>query len=388
VRDSVKGKPKEQARPGAAGRSGDSARQVESGKLGQTLREAREAKGATLNQAEAVTRVRGKYLRALEEADWGSLPEPLYVKGFLRSYARYLGLDALTVLAQYDRLAAGPRVKPVVRQAVSPLKLGANAWTGLIIGLLVFGAFAVGLLYIYRQYSASFVPPTPVAILPIPTPPPTATATPLPVLQVTVPDMVNRELSVVELELRALGVKLEVGDRRFDTRIAVGRVITQSTPAGIKLQQGATITVTLSKGSEVVTVPNVVNIGFDQARGILSNAGFAVSRKDEPSAQAAAGIVFRQEPPPQSAAAPGSAVVVYVSQGGAPPIAGKVTVPNVVGRPWAEAEKTLLAAGLRIRGVQQQDFDFVPRGSVLSTTPPAGTLVDPGSGIDVGVRRE
>jgi hypothetical protein len=388
VRDSVRGKSREPSRPGAAGRSGEPPRQMESAKLGETLREAREAKGASLNQAEAVTRVRGKYLRALEEAAWASLPEPLYVKGFLRSYARYLGLDPLTILAQYDRVSAGPRVKPVVRQAISPLRLGANAWTGLIIGLIVFGAFAVGLLYIYRQYSASIVPPTPVAILSIPTPAPTPTATPLPVLKVTVPDLVSRELSVVELELRALGIKLEVGDRRFDTRIAVGRVITQSTPAGIKLQQGATITVTLSKGSEVINVPNVVNIGVDQARGILANAGFGMSRKDEPSTQAPAGVVFRQEPPPQSAAAPGSAVVVYVSQGGAAPTAGKVTVPNVVGRPWAEAEKTLLAAGLKIRGVQQQDFDFVPRGSVLSTTPPAGALVDPGSGIDVGVRRE
>jgi beta-lactam-binding protein with PASTA domain len=384
----VIGKSKEPSRQVAAGRSGEPPKQVESAKLGETLRGAREAKGATLNQAEAVTRVRGKYLRALEEADWGSLPEPLYVKGFLRSYARYLGLDPLTILAQYDRLAAGPRVKPVVRRAVSPLKLGASAWTGLVIGLIVFGAFAAGLIYLYRQYSASIVPPTPVAILPIPTPAPTSTATPLPVLQITVPDLVNRDLSQVELDLRVLGIKLEVGDRRFDTRIAVGRVITQSTPAGIKLNQGATITVTLSKGSEVVTVPNVVNLGFDQARGILSNAGFTVSRRDEPSTQAAAGVVFRQAPAPLSTAAPGSAVVVYVSQGGPPPTAGKVTVPNVVGKPWAEAERILVAAGLKIRGVQQQDFDFVPRGSVLSTTPPAGALVDPGSGIDVGVRRE
>lgn len=386
--DSVTGKPRQQSRTGGSGRSGESSRPGDSARLGETFRAAREAKGVTLSQAEAVTRVRGKYLRALEDADWGSLPEPLYVKGFLRSYARYLGLDPLNVIAQYDRVVSAPRTKPVVRAAVSPLRLGASAWTGLVIGLIVFGAFAVGLLYLYRQYSASIVPPTPVAILEIPTAVPTATATPLPVLQVAVPDLVNRDLSAVELELRALGLKLEVGDRRFDTRIATGRVITQSSPAGIKLRQGATVTVTLSKGSEGAAVPNVVNISFDQAKGILSNAGFGVTRKDEPSSQAPAGVVFRQEPPPLSTATVGSTVVVYVSQGGGAPPPGKVTVPNVVGRPWVEAQKTLVAAGLVIRSWRIQDADFVPPGAVLSTTPSAGTLVDPGSPIDVAVRRE
>ncbi len=385
--DSARGKPREPSRSSASGRSGEPPKPVESAKLGETLREAREAKGVTLHQAEAVTRVRGKYLMALEDADWGSLPEPLYVKGFIRSYARYLGLDPLNLIAQYDRLAAVPRTKPVVRQAVSPLRLSANAWTGLVIGLLVFGAFAVGLIYLYRQYSAAVVPPTPVAILDIPTPVPTATATALPLLQVTMPDLVNRELSLVELDLRALGLKLEVGDRRFDVRISAGRVITQSTPAGIKLRQGQTVTVTLSKGSEGTAVPNVVNIGFEQARGILANAGFAVSRRDEPTAQAPAGVVFRQDPPPLSAATLGTTVVVYVSQGGSAPVAGKITIPNVVGKPWVEAEKILQAAGLVIRSVRQQDAELVPPGAVLSTTPAGGTLVDPGSSIDVGVRR-
>lgn len=360
---------------------------MESAKLGETLREAREAKGVTLHQAEAVTRVRGKYLMALEDGDWSSLPEPLYVKGFIRSYARYLGLDSLSLIAQYDRLAAVPRTKPAVRQAVSPLRLSANAWTGLVIGLLVFGAFAAGLVYLYRQYSAAIVPPTPVAILDIPTPTPAATSTPLPVIQVTVPDLVNRELAMVELDLRALGLKVAVGDRRFDVRITAGRVITQSSPAGVRLRQGETVTVTLSKGSEGTAVPNVVNIGYDQAKGILANAGFAVSRRDEPSAQAPVGVVFRQDPPPLSAATQGTTVVVYVSQGSAPSTAGKIVVPNVVGKPWVDAQKILQAAGLVIRSVNQQDIELVPPGAVLSTTPAGGTLVDPGSFIDVAVRR-
>ncbi len=70
--------------------------------LGETLRAARQAKGTTLGQAEAATRIRSRHLQALEGEAWASLPDSLYVKGFLRSYARYLGLDA-AMSANFDQ---------------------------------------------------------------------------------------------------------------------------------------------------------------------------------------------------------------------------------------------------------------------------------------------
>ena len=72
--------------------------------LNEILREAREVKGATLGQAESATRVRQKYLKAMEEGDWASLPEPLYTRGFLRSYARYLGLDGTAMLKLFEQM--------------------------------------------------------------------------------------------------------------------------------------------------------------------------------------------------------------------------------------------------------------------------------------------
>jgi hypothetical protein len=358
-------------------------------KLSRMLREAREAKGVTLAQAEVATRVRGKYLRGLEAGDWSALPEPLYVRGFIRSYARYLGLDAATALALYEQEHKGPLPKADVKPAMRPLRVPASAWTGIAIGLLVFAFFAGLLAYVYRQWVASTPPPTPISILEVPTATPLPTATRVPLLEVTMPDLVGRELSLVELDLRALGLPLEVGDRRFDTRVAAGRIITQSVPAGVKVRQGLTVTVALSRGREGISVPNVVNITFDQARNMLIGVGFNVERRDAASTQAA-GTVFRQDPAPLSTAQVGSTVVVFVSQGGgvAPPAAGKITVPNIVGRPWSEAQKTLAAAGLQVRSVSLQDVELVPPGYVLSTSPGAGAQVDPGSSIDVAVRRE
>lgn len=76
--------------------------------IGTTLREARVRRKLTLQQVEEDTKIRVKYLQAMENEDFDVLPGATYVKGFLRTYATYLGLDARIVLDEYtSRL--GPR---------------------------------------------------------------------------------------------------------------------------------------------------------------------------------------------------------------------------------------------------------------------------------------
>jgi len=60
--------------------------------IGHSLREARVRHGLDLNRVEADTKIRAKYLQALEEENFELLPAETYVKGFLRTYANYLGL--------------------------------------------------------------------------------------------------------------------------------------------------------------------------------------------------------------------------------------------------------------------------------------------------------
>jgi cytoskeleton protein RodZ len=69
--------------------------------IGNTLREARIRKGLTISDVETVTKIRSKYLEALEENDFEVLPGPTVVKGFLRSYAVFLKLDPEELLAEY-----------------------------------------------------------------------------------------------------------------------------------------------------------------------------------------------------------------------------------------------------------------------------------------------
>jgi cytoskeletal protein RodZ len=70
--------------------------------LGQRFRAAREARGLSLAEVAEQVRIRAVYLAAIEEESWNSIGAPVYVRGFLRTYARFLGLDAEEVVAAFN----------------------------------------------------------------------------------------------------------------------------------------------------------------------------------------------------------------------------------------------------------------------------------------------
>jgi cytoskeleton protein RodZ len=69
--------------------------------IGATLREARMRARIDVSEIEAQTKIRAKYLRALENEEWGLLPGPTFVKSFLRTYAQALGLDGKALVEEY-----------------------------------------------------------------------------------------------------------------------------------------------------------------------------------------------------------------------------------------------------------------------------------------------
>jgi hypothetical protein len=69
--------------------------------IGATLREARMRARIDISEVEASTKIRAKYLRALENEEWDLLPGPTYVKSFLRTYAESLDLDAKLLVDEY-----------------------------------------------------------------------------------------------------------------------------------------------------------------------------------------------------------------------------------------------------------------------------------------------
>jgi cytoskeleton protein RodZ len=86
--------------------------------LGSLLRTSREERNIDLDVVVKATRVRRHYLEALENEEWEKLPSQVFVKGFLRSYAEFLGLDTGTVLGYYQKAAPRERYQPHALQSI------------------------------------------------------------------------------------------------------------------------------------------------------------------------------------------------------------------------------------------------------------------------------
>jgi hypothetical protein len=84
--------------------------------IGATLREARMRARIDVSEIEAKTKIRAKYLRALENEEWSLLPGPTFVKSFLRTYAQALGLDGKALVEEYrlHHESPGEAFEPIV----------------------------------------------------------------------------------------------------------------------------------------------------------------------------------------------------------------------------------------------------------------------------------
>jgi cytoskeletal protein RodZ len=93
--------------------------------IGNSLREARLRQGLDFPEVEQATKIRGKYLRALEDEQFDILPGQTYVKGFLRTYSEYLGLDGQLYVDEYNsRYIPGDEETPL--RASSTSAVGRN----------------------------------------------------------------------------------------------------------------------------------------------------------------------------------------------------------------------------------------------------------------------
>jgi Helix-turn-helix domain/RodZ C-terminal domain len=122
--------------------------------VGRTLQAGRRRRRVDLAQVEATTKIRVRYLRALENEEWDVLPGEAYARGFIRTYADYLGLDGARLAAEHrGEIGAGrpgergPRVEPAPIQANAPRRSRRMSprVLGVVAALLVAVLVGVGL---------------------------------------------------------------------------------------------------------------------------------------------------------------------------------------------------------------------------------------------------
>jgi cytoskeleton protein RodZ len=249
--------------------------------LGETLQRARLARGVTLQEAEAATRISRRYLEALENENFGLLPAPVYARGFLRTYARYLGMEPADLLPLFPvGYLDVPLLEPM------PKVTTPRTWPGS--GLLAAGVVAVLLLVVVGLYAlggsegtsrplfspqtqspeaaaagAAQTPTRPRAVagttvVPVQTPtlpaaaetPPAAAETPPATVQIppagTLPDLRGRTLAEASATLRGLGLSyLSV---QVPSNLPSGQVIRQSPSPGSDIDLEQVVTLEVSRG--------------------------------------------------------------------------------------------------------------------------------------------
>lgn len=113
--------------------------------IGSSLHEARVRGGLELAQVDADTHIRTRYLKALEDERFDLVPGPAYVRGFLRTYADYLGLDADLLVAEYNARFAPPEEPPPQLTPLRRLEPRTLRFRGTVAAVLAVavGGFAV-----------------------------------------------------------------------------------------------------------------------------------------------------------------------------------------------------------------------------------------------------
>lgn len=119
--------------------------------VGQILKEARDKKSLSLGEAEKATKIRRKILVLLEESNWKNLPSPTFVKGLLKNYGLFLGLDTKKLLAFFRREYDEPKLQKhlVASKSKKPkIRFTPQLVTTLVIALAILAAS----FYLFSQY--------------------------------------------------------------------------------------------------------------------------------------------------------------------------------------------------------------------------------------------
>lgn len=118
--------------------------------IGSLLKEKRKERNLTIEQVAEITKIRSKYLSALEESRYEEFSSDVYLKGFLRNYARFLEISTDRALAMYRRENEYKQKEPIIKVAEKIKENGLNLeiTTGKAIALVILSAVIITLIYV------------------------------------------------------------------------------------------------------------------------------------------------------------------------------------------------------------------------------------------------
>ncbi|WP_030616687.1 Stk1 family PASTA domain-containing Ser/Thr kinase [Streptomyces sclerotialus] len=197
----------------------------------------------------------------------------------------------------------------------------------------------------------------------------------------TVPAVLDMTQAKAERTLHDAGLDVKV-ERAYSSTVERGHVISTDPENGKRIRGTGTVTVTLSKGPDIVSVPDLSGTPVADARRKLRDQGLTPGTERKAfSDEVAKGSVIRTDPDAGAKRRPGTAVALTVSRGSA------IDVPDVVGDERSDAAAELREAGFRVKFAAQPVYSPEDEGAVARQSPGEGETLGKGDTVTLTLSR-
>ena len=201
---------------------------------------------------------------------------------------------------------------------------------------------------------------------------------------VYVPNLIGKTEEDLKLMLEGTKLTYEIKSEEYSDE-EVGKIIWQSPQysENYKIKGNSVLEIKISKGKEIVTVPKVAGMTYEDATRTLNESKLVIERVEEKSTKIEEGIVIRQEPDEGNQLTAGEVVKVFISIGNG---LEKISVPYVTGKTEADATKELKNNKLKVQ-IEYKEDKSKQEGIVLSQSAEVGTVLEEGSTVVLTVNR-
>lgn len=202
----------------------------------------------------------------------------------------------------------------------------------------------------------------------------------------TVPDLSGKTQSQAAAALLVAGLKLGAVTK-IPGKGDPGKILGQDPAAGAKVEKGSAVAVQMGAVADpvMVPVPALVGLRLEDAKARLAQAGLKPGAVTSKVAAGKGGEVLSQDPAAGASVKEGTPVRLVV---GEEPPPEPVAVPDLGGVSLVEASRTLQALGLAVGEILYKTDNTLPPGRVITQSPKAGTMLNPGAKVNVTIARK
>ena len=196
--------------------------------------------------------------------------------------------------------------------------------------------------------------------------------------EINVPDVVGKSSVVAQQILEDKNLRVKIVEANDDS-VPAGQVVSQYPEAGAKVKEQRLVTITVSKGGQELTMPDLKSMSRSNAEEKLKKMGLKLGAVFEENAKEPAGTVINQDPRSGSKITKGQTVDITVSLGEKKK---EITVQNYTGLSVDSAKSNLEANGLSLGGISEE-ASTRPKGTVIGQSPSAGSITTEGGSVSL-----